>query len=420
MSAEEASALQHKAEEQMQETELSKEPNEKESQPSSDTAAASPEAEEDAFTYRSLVLCGYGGYDKVKLQVMQGMPVPKKGEVMIRVKACGLNFADLVARQGLYERLPPPPITLGMECAGVVEAVGEGVTGRKVGDKVFAVNAYGLWQEVVLTGAQFTFTMPEGISFEEAAAFPVNYMTAYLLLFKFANLQPHQSVLVHMAAGGVGTAVTQLCKLVEGVTLFGTASASKHEAIRQGGVTHPIEYQSYVDDIRKISPKGLDIVLDPLGGSDVQQGFDLLKPMGRLVTYGFANALTGPKKNRMALAKMWYNEFSIKAMALMQSNKVVCGFHLGYLYKEREVFEEVVGKLLELYKQGKIKPRVDSVHHFEQVGDAMRRMQERLNIGKVILLPEPNKEEESKDEAKKEAELKEDTAKDEEPEKEDN
>ncbi|XP_064171135.1 synaptic vesicle membrane protein VAT-1 homolog isoform X2 [Anguilla rostrata] len=428
MSGEDAPAQQQKAEDQKQETKTSEEPkaeSKPESKPPADAPAASAAAaaaenppQEEVFTYRSLVLSGHGGYDKVKLQVKKGKPTPKNGEVLVRVMACGLNFADLLGRQGLYDRLPSPPVTPGMECAGVIEAVGEEVTDRKVGDRVMVLNRFGMWQEVVVVLANHTFLMPEGMSFQDGAALPVNYITAYMMLFDFGNLRPNQSVLVHMAAGGVGIAATQLCHAVQDVTVFGTASASKHEAISEGGVTHPIDYRTrdYVDEIRKISPKGLDIVLDPLGGSDTQKGFNLLKPMGKLITYGAANILTGQRKNILALAKTWYNQFSINALSLMHANKSVCGFHLGYLDGEFELVSQVVAKLLELYGQGKIKPKVDSTWHFEQVGDAMRRMQERNNIGKVILLPEPKKEEPKKEEDKKEEDKKEE--KKEEPEKE--
>ncbi|KAL6476796.1 hypothetical protein MHYP_G00152950 [Metynnis hypsauchen] len=382
-----------------------------------DAAAAAPAekpAEEDAFSYRALVLTGYGGYDKVKLQVKKGKPALKAGEVMVRVRACGLNFADLMARQGLYDRLPSPPVTPGMECSGIIEAVGEEVTDRKVGDKVMVLNRSGLWQEVVVVAATHTFLMPEGMSFEEAAALPVNYITAYMMLFDFGHLRPNQSVLIHMAAGGVGIAATQLCKTVKDVTVFGTASAAKHEVISEGGVTHPIDYRTrdYVDEVRKISPKGLDIVLDPLGGSDTHKGYNLLKPMGKLISYGAANMLSGQKKNLFAVAKTWYQQFSVHTLSLIQGNRSVCGFHLGYLDTESELLTQAMNAVLDLYHQGKVKPRIDSTYHLEQVGDAMRRMQERNNIGKVILITEPMKEEPKKEEAKKdEKEKKEDKKK---------
>ncbi|XP_029944774.1 synaptic vesicle membrane protein VAT-1 homolog [Salarias fasciatus] len=367
-------------------------------------AAADKAPEEETFTYRALVLTGYGGYDKVKLQVKKGKPALKAGEVLVRVKACGLNFADLMARQGLYDRLPSPPVSPGMECSGVVEAVGEEVTDRKVGDKVMVLNRFGLWQEVAVAPASHTFLIPEGMSFEEAAALPVNYITAYMMLFDFGNLRPNQSVLIHAAAGGVGIAATQLCKTVKDVTVFGTASASKHETISEGGVTHAIDYRTkdYVEEVRKISPKGMDIILDPLGGSDTHKAYNLLKPMGKLITYGAANMLAGQKKNLLAVAKNWYHQFSIHTLSLIQGNKSVCGFHLGYLDGETELITQTMNTILDLYKQGKIKPRIDSTWHLEQVGDAMRKMQERNNIGKVILTTEPMPEEEKKEEPKKE------------------
>ncbi|KAM4598010.1 LOW QUALITY PROTEIN: synaptic vesicle membrane protein VAT-1 homolog [Polymixia lowei] len=405
MSGEDAPAQQQNDVEQKQETKPSEEPkpeSKTDSPPASAAEAGATPAgtekapEEDAFAYRSLVLTGYGGYDKVKLQVKKGKPALKAGEVLVRVKACGLNFADLLARQGLYDRLPSPPVTPGMECSGVIEAVGEEVTERKVGDKVLVLNRSGLWQEVAVVPASHTFPIPEGMSFEEAAALPVNYVTAYMMLFDFGNLRPNQSILIHAAAGGVGIAATQLCQTVKDVTVFGTASA-------EGGVTHPIDYRTkdYVEEVRKISPKGSDIVLDPLGGSDTHKAYNLLKPMGKLITYGAANMLAGQKKNLLAVAKTWYHQFSIHTLSLIQGNKSVCGFHLGYLDGETELINQAMDTVLDLYRQGK-KPRIDSTWHLEQVGDAMRKMQERNNIGKVILITEPMPEEEKKEEPKKE------------------
>ncbi|XP_069733353.1 synaptic vesicle membrane protein VAT-1 homolog [Phaenicophaeus curvirostris] len=371
------------------------------SEPAPAAAAAEqpPEAPAEAAEHRALVLTGFGGYEKLKVQARRGGS-PAPGEVSVRVRACGLNFADLLGRQGLYDRLPAPPVCPGMECAGTVRAVGDGVSERQVGDKVMVLARSGLWQEVVNVPANQTFLMPEGMSFEEAAALLVNYITAYMILFDFGNLRPNQSVLIHMAAGGVGTAAIQLCKTVENVTIFGTASASKHESLKERGVTHPIDYRTtdYAEEVRKISPKGVDIVLDPLGGADTSKAFNLLKPMGKVITYGVANLLTGQKKNLMAMAKTWWNQFSINALQLLHHNKAVCGYHLGYMNEEVELISGVVAKLVNLYSQGKIKPKIDSVWPFDQVADAMRQMQEKKNVGKVILVPEAPKEESKKEE----------------------
>lgn len=363
-----------------------------------DTPRAAPASSEGAAAappLRCLVLTGFGGYDKVKLQSRPAAPpAPGPGQLTLRVRACGLNFADLMARQGLYDRLPPLPITPGMEGAGVVIAVGDGVSDRKVGDRVMVLIRSGMWQEEVTVPSAQTFLMPEAMSFQEAAALLVNYVTAYMVLFDFGNLRPGHSVLVHMAAGGVGMAALQLCRTVENVTVFGTASASKHEVLKENGVTHPIDYHTtdYVDEIKKISPKGVDIVMDPLGGSDTARGYNLLKPMGKVVTYGMANLLTGPKRNLMAMARTWWNQFSVTALQLLPANRAVCGFHLGYLEGEVELVSGVVSRLLKLYNEGRIKPHIDSVWPFDKVVDAMKQMQEKKNVGKVLLVPELEKE----------------------------
>lgn len=344
---------------------------------------------------RCLVLTGFGGYDKVKLQSRPAAPpAPGPGQLTLRVRASGLNFADIMARQGTYDRTPPLPYTPGMEGAGVVVAVGEGVDDRKVGDRVMVLSRSGMWQEEVTVPSAHTFPMPESMTFEEAAALLVNYITAYMVLFDFGNLRPGHSVLVHMAAGGVGIAALQLCRTVENVTVFGTASASKHEILKENGITHPIDYHTtdYVDEIKKISPKGVDIVMDPLGGSDTAKGYNLLKPMGKLITYGMANVVTGPKRSLMTLARTWWNQFSVTALQLLPANRAVAGYHLGYLVDEVEMVRGVVARLLALYNQGHIKPRIDSVWPFEKVGDAMRQMQEKKNVGKVVLVPGPEKE----------------------------
>lgn len=253
---------------------------------------------------------------------------------------------------------------------------------------------WGMWQEEATVPAAHTFLMPEAMTFEEAAALLVNYMTAYMVLFDFGNLRPGHSVLVHMAAGGVGMAALQLCRTVENVTVFGTASASKHEVLRKNGVTHPIDYHTadYAEEIRKISPKGVDIVMDPLGGSDTAKGYGLLRPLGKVVSYGVANMLTGPKRNLVAIARTWWNQFSVTAQQLLQSNRAVCGFYLGALEEDTELLRGVVARLLALYSQGHIKPHIDSVWPFEKVGDAMKQLQEKKNVGKVILVPGPEKE----------------------------
>src|SRR5215468_2873408 len=182
-------------------------------------------------------------------------PEPGPGEVRVRVRAAGLNFAEVMARQGLYPDAPKPPCVVGYEVAGVVDALGPGAVGPAVGRRVMALVRFGGHADTVCAPAEQVLEIPDEMSFEEAAALPVNYLTAYHMLFRVANLRPDERVLVHMAAGGVGIAALQLCSTVGGVTTFGTASASKHDVLRAEGCTHPIDYRSvdYVREVRRLT-----------------------------------------------------------------------------------------------------------------------------------------------------------------------
>jgi synaptic vesicle membrane protein VAT-1 len=207
---------------------------------------------------------------------------------IIRVKACGLNFAELMQRQGLYKPANKTPYTPGYEGAGVIEECGDKCTQFKVNDRVMYFNGSGAWKDVVCLSSNNMVKIPDSMTFEEAAGIFVNYLTAYQVLYRCGNLREGDSVLIHMAAGGVGTAAAQLCKMVPNVTVYGTASAGKHEYIKKCGVDYPIDYTStdYIEEIKKICPEGVDIVLDPLNGENAIKGYDLLKPFGRIIHYG--------------------------------------------------------------------------------------------------------------------------------------
>ena len=192
---------------------------------------------------RAIWIKKYGGPEVLEIRDAPA-PDPKRGEVRVRVRAAGLNFAELMAREGLYPDAPKPPCVVGYEAAGVVEALGEGVTEPSVGTRVIALTRFGGHAEVICVPAGQIRVMPEGMSFEEGAALPVVYITAYHMLFRVAQLRPGARVLVHMAGGGVGLAALQLCRTVPGVTVFGTASSSKHAFLRQQGFDHCIDYRS--------------------------------------------------------------------------------------------------------------------------------------------------------------------------------
>src|SRR5215470_2743916 len=195
-------------------------------------------------------------------------PVPGPGQVCIRVARAGLNFADVSARVGLYPDAPPPPMVMGYEVAGTVHSVGPDVAGPAPGTPVMAMTRFGGQATHAVAQAAYTLSIPAGMSMDQAAALPVNWLTAQHMLHRVANLRPGMSLLVHMAAGGVGLAAIALARVVGGVTLFGTASASKHAVLREAGVDHPIDYRSqdYVAEVKRLTGgRGVDMILDALG-----------------------------------------------------------------------------------------------------------------------------------------------------------
>lgn len=317
-------------------------------------------------------------------------PAPASEEVRIRVEAAGINFAEIMARQGLYQDAPPPPMVVGYEVSGVIDAVGERVDPARVGQRVLAMTRFGGYADTVCVPSEQAYEMPESMTFEEGAALPVTYLTAYHMLFNVSRVRAGDHVLIHQAAGGVGTAACQLCRSVEGVTTYGTASKAKHDYVRENGCDYPIDYHSvdYGDEIRRLTEgRGVDVVLDALGGSDWKKGYDLLRPAGMLVPFGWANmAKFGKRKMTHVvgqLARMpWWTP-----MKLMHENKGVAGVNMGHLWDEREMTREAFTKLLQLYQARAIKPRIDRTFPLEQASDAHAYIEAGQNVGKVLLTP---------------------------------
>jgi NADPH:quinone reductase-like Zn-dependent oxidoreductase len=338
---------------------------------------------------RAIWITKPGGPDVLEVRETPD-PTPGPGEVRVKVHAAGLNFAEVMARQGLYPDAPKPPSIVGYEAAGVVDALGEGVTEPTVGTRVMALSRFGAHADTLVVPAAQALPIPDAMTFEEAAAIPVNYLTAYHMLFRVANLRPKGKVLIHMAAGGVGIAALQLCRTVPGVETFGTASASKHDVIRAEGCDHPIDYRSvdYAEEIRRITGgKGVDIVLDALGGKDWKKGIELLRPAGLLIAFGFANMASGEKRSLLHVAREAIGVPLFTPMSMMDKNRGVAGVNVGHLWHEMEMLKEELDAVLQLYREGKIKPRVSDVVPFARAADAHRIIQERRNVGKVVLVP---------------------------------
>jgi len=341
---------------------------------------------------RALAVRRYGPPEVFETQ-QRPDPQPKAGEVLIRVKAIGVNFADLLMRMGLYPGAPKPPFVPGLEVAGVVEKVvgdagrrGEGES-FKPGDAVMALPRFGAYAEWVAAPANLVYRIPAGMAFDMAAAFPVNYLTAYHSMFTMGNLRPGDRILIHGAAGGVGIAAVQLAR-ARGLVIFGTAGSMKQEFLRKIGVDHPIDYEKsdFVKVVRQFAPDGIELVMDPIGGKSLVRGQECLGPTGRLVIYGLSEAAgTSGRRSLLRGAKAMLQTPRFHPLKLMQQNLAVIGVSLGAVETRGALLRGELDELVRLYGEGKIKPVIAKTFLLEQAAEAHQFIHDRKNIGKVIL-----------------------------------
>lgn len=317
-------------------------------------------------------------------------PEPQAGQVRVAVTLAGLNFAELSASQGLYPDAPKPPCIVGYEGSGTIDALGEGALGLSVGDRVMYMCRFGGHASHVVTTADQIVKIPEAMSFEHAAAMPVNYLTAHHMLFEIARIRAGAHVLVHMAAGGVGTAALQLCRTIPGVVTYGTASASKHDYVREHGCTHPIDYRTkdYAAEVMRLTDgRGVDVVLDALGGADWRKGYALLKPVGMLIAFGLANTNTGGKRSIVNVVKQLARIPRYSPLKLMDDNRTVSGCNMGHLWGEKELLRRQLDALVKFYEAGAIRPHVHAIHPFDKAREAFEELSLGKNTGKVLLRP---------------------------------
>lgn len=336
---------------------------------------------------RQMVISKHGGPEVFTLRDLAD-PDPGPGELRIRVHAAGVNFADVLARIGLYPDAPPPPMVVGYEVAGIVDRVGAGVQGLREGDRVVALTRFGGYADMVIAPAEQVLPLPEGKDFVEAAALPVTFLTAFLMVERLASLRPGDRILIHGVAGGVGIAALQLAKAL-GAETFGTSSPGKHERLLGLGLDHAIDYRSkdFAEEVRRLTGgKGVDVILDPIGGTTTRKNFRLLAPMGRLFLYGISATNQGTKTRNLvhSLGAILRTPF-FHPFRLMNENKGVMGVNLGRLWTEKEKIREMFQELGGRWEAGTIQPIIDTTFPLEQVGAAHDRLQDRLNFGKVVL-----------------------------------
>ncbi|MBC7798585.1 MAG: quinone oxidoreductase [Pyrinomonadaceae bacterium] len=309
----------------------------------------------------------FGGVDKLQIDEVE-TPQPKAGEVLIKVHVAGINFADTMLRAGNYLSTPPLPHTMGFEVAGTIETLGENVTGFEVGQRVVTTAGGGGYAEFAVAPALKIIPIPEGLSFGQATALLVQGMTA-LGLLRDGDAKEGKSILIHAAAGGVGTLLVQLAKL-RGLTVIGTASsASKLETVMKFGADFAVNYteENWTERIKEITEKrGVDIIIEMAGGEIVAHNLSHLSRFGTMIVYGSASG----------------QDFGISALGLMRKNHIVRGY---WLSNETPLdLAKFAGELVGYVNAGKLEVIVQEFP-FERVADAHQAIESRQTQGKVVL-----------------------------------
>jgi NADPH:quinone reductase-like Zn-dependent oxidoreductase len=331
---------------------------------------------------RAVVITKHGGPQVLKVQERPDPPLGA-GEVRIAVAAAGINFADVMARMGLYPDAPKTPCVVGYEVAGTILEVGEGVDGLTPGQRVLAGTRFGGYASQVVVPADAVVPLADTLSFEQGAAIPVNYATAWAALIGYGALQPGERVLIHSAGGGVGIAATQIAKRA-GAEVFGTASPGKHERCRELGVDRAIDYT------RPGWEQGIgsfDVILDAVAGKSFRTSYKLLRPGGRLVAFGASSLVSGQRRNVLTALRTLARMPRFNLIKQMSESKAVIGLNMLTLWKDRGSLRPWIEPLQAMLEDGTIQPVVAGAFAFEDAGAAQTMISERRNVGKVVLVP---------------------------------
>ena len=326
-----------------------------------------------------------GGVDSIEILDVEE-PQASEGEVVVRIHRAGINFADLMMRQGLYGSNPDFPFTPGYEASGVIISLGKGVKGLELGDRVLAMTGFGGYSEKVSIPSSRVFKLPDSVTFDQAAAIPVTYGTAYHMLFHLGRISPGDSVLIHHAAGGVGTAVAQLCKVAGASVVIGTASAPKKEFVESIGVKFvDKETEDFVKICKDMTGgKGVHHAIDPVGGKNLMRSYKATRRGGKVYFFGASSAVNGDKRSIMSAFRMWLNTPKFNPIKMMSSNKAIFGVHMGLL-DDNSIFEGHLSALSKMLEDNEIDPIIDSIWRFERVSEAQMHMHDRKNRGKILL-----------------------------------
>jgi NADPH:quinone reductase-like Zn-dependent oxidoreductase len=337
---------------------------------------------------RQIFITGHGGPEKLKIQEVPD-PTPGEDALRIRVKASGVNFADILARQGLYPDSPKIPCVVGYEISGTVDAAGKGAGESWVGKDVIAMTRFGGYSDIVVVPANQVFERPASLTYEQCAAIPVNYLTAWQLLVVMGSLSKHETVLIHNAGGGVGLAAIDIARHI-GARILGTASTGKHAFLKQRGLDEVIDYRTrdWTVELKRLTDgRGVELITDPMGGSHWKKSYKALRSTGRLGMFGISAATESSLFGPLRLLPVALGMPLFHPIPLMNNNRSVFGVNLDHMWHEGHKMRVWMEALLRGVSEGWVRPHVDKAFDFEQAGEAHAYMEARRNIGKVVLRP---------------------------------
>ena len=351
-----------------------------------------PPNEKRSERHTRIIVARYGGPDQLEV-VEEECPEPKAGEVRVRVLAAGVSLPDVMMREGIHPETPPLPFTPGWDLVGVVDRLGDGVSGIEPGQMVAALPIHGAYAEFVCLPQRELVPVPSGLDAAEAVSLILNYITAYQMLHRSAHVRSGQRVLIHGAAGGVGSALLQLGRLA-GLEMYGTCSARGASAVSDlGGIPIDYQHQDFVEEMHRLPGRGVDVVFDGIGGRHIWRSREALRPGGRVVAYGLTGSLragrlaSGRSGGRHRFREMRIFALYIAASWLLPGRKRVVGYSIQWLKRLRPaLFREDLIALLDLLQQHKIKPLIAQRFPLTEARRAHELLGKGGVTGKIVLV----------------------------------
>lgn len=331
-----------------------------------------------------------GSYEQLKIREFPD-PRPGKGEILIETRACGVNFADCCVRMGVYSSAREYvgwPITPGFEVTGIVKELGEGASRFVPGQRVLALTRFGGYATHLTVSEDFVLPLPDSLSFEEGAAFPAVFLTAYYALFELAHARANDRILVHSAAGGVGSALVQLGKLAGCRVVGVVGSTHKVEPLKRLGLdVIDKSRQDLWKEAEKLAPEGFDIILDANGPETLSESYQHLRAGGKLVVYGFHSFFTkgSGRPNWFKIAWDYLRTPRFNPLNMTNANHSILAFNLSYLFDRKDLLKEPLEKILSWIDEKKVALPLITPYPLERVADAHRALESGQTVGKLVL-----------------------------------